>query len=340
MRLSSFYNNLDMDDLKKRMNINTGDLESTDILSGDCFECVKYKAYNLIDIQNYSNVLKYASSLESKLQELEPENAEERERYKILQYWVLRLKLFAFSSLSEGEKLAILKEFTKEILSIGLDIRRILYNFLNFFETDTIILGYSRVFLTALIANQELLGSDEQHFMQSNFKPFVSNWLLEYQGVVRLSGKMGLDPGAFHLVKFMDSNKHVKYLKPLEKETLRELLDLYNWLLNPFSSSGSHNFIKPSSFVQLDSVSLQKAASKFTDEPVIAPNVLIPKAVGQIKADGVKNGLPPLKNVLTQNSVDKNLSLAKSLVNKVPDETRGKIDKKLEELEKRVDFKN
>jgi hypothetical protein len=203
------------------------------LLTGDNFEAVKYQAYSLIDNLDFDGALKYANLLEKKITGYEPQNAN---HYNILWFWVNRLKLFAFSSLSINEQGDLLKNNVLKILQGDLDIKLVLYNFLIHFQSDDIILEYAKSFLSNMIKGQELLGADSDRFVRLNFNPTVENWCKEYISALNTEFRGAkIDPGAFNIVKFLDSNKYVKCLSKEEVKVLKDLLDLCNWLLSPLA---------------------------------------------------------------------------------------------------------
>ncbi len=71
--------------------------------------------------------------------------------------------------------------------------------------------------LSSVSISASALGSNLGAFQQMGFKPTIANWLREYQVIIQSREAIKTEPGAFHIVKFMDTNKYVRLLKPEER---------------------------------------------------------------------------------------------------------------------------
>lgn len=210
------------------------ELSPQDLLFPENFESVKYKAYSFLESYDSNGAMYFAQSLERLLDGLGSNDEQERYVYKIFTYWVLRLRVFSFRRLKEQEKIKLFKEQTLKIISLGLDLKNAVKQYLEGLYSESVVEKIVRNFKVALEDNSKFFGLNfTKSKVGDNFKPTVANWLKEYQSVLKPSGGMKLEPGSFHIVKFMNTNPYVKFLTEDEKQILRDLLDLYNWLLSP-----------------------------------------------------------------------------------------------------------
>lgn len=277
-------------------------IESTspdDLLLPENLDSLKYKAFNFLEYLDLDGALLFADILEKKLTLVSIRNNEQKYIYDILSYWVLRLRIFSYGSLNSKEKGALIKKFLVKMFKLGLDVKKPIVKFLDIFDSLDIILQEIADLLSDLNNSQEYLG-DVKKFPASSFKPIVLEWIGQYQILInQMSKGKKVEPGAFHIVKFMDTNAYVKYLSAEEKNILKEIFDLYNWLLNPISYEDNKQ-------VQNSSTNFQNS-QKFT----------------------LPEGLNETQNNL---SVEQNQPVLKPVVN----EKKDGIDQKLEDLKKRL----
>lgn len=222
--------------IKKRIDPETflDNFRPEDVYYADNFHAIKYAAYYFIDNFDEDGAAVFAEKLAKIVSSLSPTDASQRAVAEILTYWFLRLKVFSFRILPSGEQNELLKTYIVSILENHLNLRQTLFKMIDIFSSGAIIQDLTKNFVSVLTGSVAILGSNSQAFDKNNFKPSVTNWLKEYQSVLRsLGGNVKLQPGAFHNVKFLDTNQYVKLLTAEEKEILKSLLDLYNWLLDP-----------------------------------------------------------------------------------------------------------
>ena len=241
-----------------------------------------------------------------------------------------------------------------------------IFKYIDFYQYDKIIKEDAKIYITALNSSSEFLGSNISQFQQNNFRPTVSNWLKEYQIVINTLNSGNIQAGAFHIVKFMDTNKYIKYLKTDEQKNLRELLDLYNWLLNPIIYSDDEKIEQPSSYIQSQRFELPREISQ-PSAPKLPPVAPAPKNAPTLrpmgdmvdariknnelgikekttfpKPQGVLQSIPTNRRVNPLPEVRPGLSMSPPANYQMPkkeipvENVQEKIDKKLEDLEKRV----
>jgi len=196
------------------------------------FEQVKYQAHYLIESFEFDGAAEFAHDLEAVLRQVRP-TIETNPRFKILVSWLYRLKLFALSSLPVPEQLAIFKEDAVSIISSGLDVKEAVLNALDYLSTGIIFEEFTKAYLNALVSNKTMLGEDSIKKAGVDFRPTVGGWIQEYQQVIGVQSMIAEKPGTFHIIKFVDNNNFVKYLTALERNVLKSILELYNWLMHP-----------------------------------------------------------------------------------------------------------
>lgn len=272
-------------------------LESSTFLELENFEAIKYRACDYIDGLDWDYAVEFSKVLEDRLRQVLPRTSQERKFLRVLWFWVVKLRLFAFNSLSSQDRSDFIKHYLLHALSEGLDVKTYINDALAVYGSEKAIQEDVDGLLFALHNSDENIGTSEE-FGSRNFKPTVENWLREYQAVMR--GGAQVEAGAFHIVKFLDSNQFVKLLNLQEREVLKELLDMYNWLLNPFMYARTNeeeskimrvnkgvlgnNYINKQTFTVPEQLQRQQVAPR----PAPAPKV--PPAVPQPK-------IPPVKKV-------------------------------------------
>jgi hypothetical protein len=222
-----------MDYSQIKTNINVDRLQPWDLFEPANFTSIKHLAYKLIDSLDFDGAVEFGKKLEAKLEQIEPDDKKEAYLKEILNYWVLRLKLFGLSNLTTQEADDLFKKHLLQILTNNFDVRKALLKSIDVFDTGQVVKDQVRIYLDALRNNQEILGSNEQLLKTNNFKPTLSFWIKEYQTILGTMRNAKSEPGTFHILKFLDTNQNTKLLNDDEKEILISLLDLYNWLLAP-----------------------------------------------------------------------------------------------------------
>lgn len=217
--------------IKQRVDTETflDNLHPEDIYSEDSFNAFKYSAFYFIENLDEDGALVFSQKLEKILSLLTPKDANEQSIVKILNYWLLRLKIFCFRVLSDQDKNELFKKYIVNIFKNEIDFRAAVYKYIDIFSSGDFIEDITKGFVSAVTGSQVILGRAD-----GNFKPTVANWIKEYQTILRSFGNnIKLQPGAFHIVKFLDTNQYAKMLKPTEQDVFRDFLDFYNWLLMP-----------------------------------------------------------------------------------------------------------
>lgn len=223
-----------MDNLGFQADVDLESMSTEQLLQRDNFEAIKDKAYSIIDSKDLDAALDYARRLEEKLSIFHPVSEQDSYFYYILRYWALRLRLCAITSMRPQERVQLFKKNILEIIQNDLNIKQTLFGYINFFGSSDTITEETKTFMQAMGANQEVLGENQKAFETSGFLPTVANWLKEYQGMARIQSiGAKMDGGAFRILKFFDSNPNIKLLSEDEKDNLKSLLGLYNWLAAP-----------------------------------------------------------------------------------------------------------
>lgn len=304
--------------------INIGDLDAQDLMVPENFESIKYAAYNIIDEFQRDRALIFANKLELLVKGLDSSDKQEAYVKRIFTYWVLRLKIFAFGKLKLQEKISLLKEHMVKAASFGLEVKPQIIDYLNSYYSKNFVDEATRNYILAINGSQEILGTDPS-LPQAGFKPTLGNWLREYQATLQASNEDKGGAGTFHILKFLDTNPQVKFLKAEEKEILKSLLDFYNWLLNPVfyvteikdespvSYINRQKFILPPEEVRpLVSVPQQPAVIPQVKPPTVAlPKFSSPSSGLNLQggAGGVnlKPPLPPISGKPAGLDIDKKL---------------------------------
>jgi hypothetical protein len=224
-----------MDNIEIKKIEDLKDIDLSVVLQEDYFDAIKYYASELIDDLDWDGSIELAKVLDQKISGQHVDEQDKKNKVDILYFWVLKLKLFAFSTLPEREKIEVFKNDIVDIINFGLDINYAISLYLSVFDSPDIIINESKSFISGLLSSQKFLIPANDKFDKLNFKPTVSNWLKEYQLVSKSSKMEELEQGAFYTVKFFNSNQLVNGLSIQNKEALGSLIDIYNLLLKPIS---------------------------------------------------------------------------------------------------------
>lgn len=224
-------------------------IQPAQIFEEQFFSAIKDEADGLIESLEYDGAADFSRQLEGILASVSPDDSNVLE-YNILLYWMYRLKLFAFSVLKPKEKDEIFKNEIVTILSLGLDVKDFLSETINFYDSTLVIESITKGYLTSLLSSVAVLGEKSIKRKNVNFKPTVGNWISQYQASFVGRGNKIDSPGTFHIVNFFNTNEFARVLDEAEKKLLRELLELYDWLLKPVIIDGGEpqiiDYAKPS----------------------------------------------------------------------------------------------
>jgi tetrahydromethanopterin S-methyltransferase subunit G len=263
--------------------------------------------------------------------------------FKLLEY-----EIWSIWRLPQEEVLFLLKNYALNLAkntNLLTDMQAVVYT--NDWDYDK---DFSQVFSNALLQNKEVLGN--------NSNSTVGFWIKE---CINYSTHNKSKITTFQVANFLTKDPAIQKLEQAEKIILSDILNLYVWFFEPridvdeiikykeeVTDKRAEEIEKReyqnAEYSQQSSPS-QEISESLLPQKASAPITFIPpilKPIDKIQMPvALKSIIPPLKPFSPpfQNTVLPP-SLPKANVNKVPDETRGKIDKKLEELEKRVDFKN
>src|SRR3989338_3761744 len=101
-------------------------LSAQDLTRPENFTAIKQQGYSFIDNYDYSGAVNFAKKLSAKLEQYTLKEDSEWYFWKILQFWVVRLKLFSYTDLSSLEKKELVQKHILEIVNQGLDIKKII----------------------------------------------------------------------------------------------------------------------------------------------------------------------------------------------------------------------
>ncbi len=205
------------------------DIEPSKVFELEIFTKIKYEAAALIDNQEKDGAAEYARYLVNVLENVEPRNNKQFEIYNVLFFWLYRLKIFAFSSLSLQEQLDIFKHEIVQIFLLKLDLVETVSESLKILSGSDFLEKRTKDYMLALIDSDATLGN----FKEGNFNGQVKSWLAEYRQSMAKKGSGMSDFGAFHILNFFNSSKYTKGLKEGEKEVLKSVFELFNWLNEP-----------------------------------------------------------------------------------------------------------
>ncbi len=321
-------------------------LEPSGIFEVSNFESIKYYSCDCIDNLEWDEAVSIARIIDDKLKQVNPKNTEEQFIFRALFFWSYKLKLFVFRNFSASDQNELIKKNIVKMLAFGLDVENYIANALNFYGSEKPIRESVSNIISSINNSSDILGSNFNAFNQADFKPVTSNWIKEYQVVLRVE-KAGsnIEPGAFHILKFMDSNQYVRNLNANEKDTLKSLLDLYNWLLQPLiyvvDKESSSNYLSSQKNIIPDSVRPSLQTPPVVAKPVAPPVVPKVKPVNLAEVmknkdkidlgsgSGIRFGGQESNQSISQSANQKNLQGEQKPKAQVD------IEKKLEDLKKR-----
>lgn len=187
---------------------------------------MKDQAYDFIDVSDRSGAVVFAKRLEQLLREVNPPATEsDREAIEVVKFWQARLKFFGFPSMTVQEQVNFFKNDVQEALKNGWDIKERISRYFDLYSEATIE-EVKKTFLNSLRENKSPLFEKAPTLT-------VGGILAQYQ--INLSDRKlkGLLPGAFDVLNFSNTNPNFRSLNEDEKDIVRSILALYNWLLSP-----------------------------------------------------------------------------------------------------------
>lgn len=311
----------------------------SEILEDENFGLIKDIGARLYENLDFDTALEFSNKLDSLLNQLSPSSDKEWKRVEVLKRWVYQLKLLAFGNLNAREKLTIFKQDIAEILLLGLDVREAVFNYLNLFSDGEIYKTETQSYLLSLQSSQAVLGSKTNEFNKVNFKPTVANWLKEYQASLRNKNAAQDNNGAFFVINFFNTNPYVKFLENIEQDALRQLFELFDWLVDPIVYTDQPDSPTEASYISQQNFRLPAELSNKQTPPTvpIAPNS---NSLFKVKLENIsrqKNTNFPKQSQSSfypsQAEKDKN---AKTTPSKAELLLQKQIDKKLDELKNKA----
>jgi hypothetical protein len=193
------------------------------------FESIKYNAYACIDNLDWVEAENFSLLLSGLLSQVDPENKLEKRKFDILEFWLLRLKLFIFDNLDIKNQTDLIKNNIVKILRNNLDIQSVIYNSVSRFSGQILVKDQAKLYTNMLLDSQSILtfaGAPQQ----TDFVPNVGNWLRAYQESINMR-KTTVSPGRFEILNFTNKSPFMILLDSPGKAVLKSLLELYNWLI-------------------------------------------------------------------------------------------------------------
>lgn len=247
-------------------------INPSQVFEMEIFAQIKSEAYAFMESSDYDKCFIFADQLEEILKQISPSNEEQQSIYSVLARWVFRLKLFSFRKLSNQQQVDMIKEYIVFFFQNGFDLKEAIYKDLDLFLSAEAVKKRAEDFLNAVIRSQAFLGDAKDKFMAAKFLPTVTNWISEYRASINKKS-LNFKPGAFEFTSFMQSNRNVKFLTSAEKEVLRGILELYNWLSNPEDlinskkNSSEQTFQKDNTYVSFQNFKLPIKNTEQSDFP-------------------------------------------------------------------------
>ncbi len=254
-------------------------VDPSEIFQTEIFENIKYTSFYFIESIDHEGAANFANILEKALGQNASNNLDSNVKYKILKFWVLRLKLFGFECLDTRERINLFKTNIVDILSNDLDFKEAVFRYIDVFETPSLVIEITKGYINALASSQIILGEGVAKFQKDDFQPTVSNWLKQYQYSINQKAT-NLKPSAFEVINFLNKDTNVKYLSHSERKILNSLLELYNWLISPLVYVDSKSSIQESQYISRQKFEIpkevfQSVQSVQTHVPLVEP--VIPK---------------------------------------------------------------
>lgn len=185
----------------------------------DRLEALKAAAYNLIDSYDLPGAYQFVRKLEKIMKELSPQSESEKDNWVIAYFWLVRLKVATFQVSTLPEQLEIFQKFLIFALKNKFDIQQEVTKYLELFSTPKMISEILTSFLHAVTKSPLTFG-----------KLTIENWIIQYHSSLAARRIKGIRPGTFDIVNFLNNNNYARALTPEEKNLLKSLLALYNWM--------------------------------------------------------------------------------------------------------------
>lgn len=331
------------------------DIEPSKVFELEIFTKIKYEAATLIDNQEKDGAAEYARYLVNVLENVEPRNNKQFEIYNILFFWLYRLKIFAFSSLSLQEQLDIFKHEIVQIFLLKLDLVETVSESLKILSGSDFLEKRTKDYMLALIDSDATLGN----FKEGNFNGQVKSWLAEYRQSMAKKGSGMSDFGAFHILNFFNSSKYTKGLKEEEKEVLKSVFELFNWLNEPIIyaqqrsvSSAKSSYItaerfvipeedEPKENIEAAETILEPPVKKLDIQEVLnrGSGIKMSNPNAEAQSESLKSSAAPSAQVKVEAKQEvENLDSLSAITKQIEEKKRiaqEEINKKLENLRKR-----
>lgn len=259
-------------------------IQLTDIYSPEGLSLLKDEAYDLIENADHPAAAHLARELEYALPQLSPQSEEERTSLDVAAYWLVRLKVFSFSALTNEERLHIFSKDISLIIKNGLNLPASILSDVALATTSdsgNILKGYAN----ALRGNNSIFSKNVPNVAT------IGEWIQEYQKFLNGKSVRVLDPTSADVITFINTSPLAKQLAIEERGYLRELLSLYNFLISsPIVISSRQALSSPSSrgpFVAVQPVQTFRAIpSSASEKPSVSPQTKVYSGASIIQEKG------------------------------------------------------
>jgi hypothetical protein len=273
---------------------------------------IDQKINDIVTRDKPHEALRFAKTLEDFVKQNNLKSSNEAV-YNKLTHLIFRLYIFALVLVPKIVFENILTKNLKEALDITFHVDNEVYDLTERIERRLLV--YPSLLLEEnkkelvpfLFLNQQLVGSRNLYLSQelSNEKPTIANWLKFYSKEIGQGHHQSLQRS-----EFMCSNIDILALTIPEKELLRKLFLLYDWLLEPvpidIPGLNDSNDTNPNSqntpLSNTDSFELNLS----TGTPPVSPPTPKNNVVDLSNMPATSSGTMPLNNVIDLKNIHKN----------------------------------
>lgn len=164
--------------------------------------------------------------------------ANQKESFQKLQILLKRIKIFLLPNLSKEE---VEEALRGEEIVVGLrdmDLKQKIKDYLDFHHDDLIGWSYRSGALTALRANQNIIGGGKE-WPAGDFEPTIAGWLRDYDRAAPSQKPRG----NLERLNYLNRSDYVKKISQEERHLLTEILEIYDFLRYQPSDSLVVDFI-------------------------------------------------------------------------------------------------
>lgn len=272
-------------------------IDAGTLLTSEGLNQLKEYAYAVMEARRTEDALLFARELETLMKGTTPSNEQQQNIASAAMFWMFKLKLFSFRRLTDQEKVSFFRQEILFYLLNQLDLVEGIGDYFAYYGDPETVLELAKNYMRLLQENNTIVSANAE-FKNKGINPSVGYWFKEYQAY-RIS-QNNLKPDRFALNSFLNNFGMVKLVAPDEKALLADLLNFFNYLLQP-TVNVSKNEGRVGSFVNQQTFSIPNGGvSDVTPVQRPAAPVNIPEAPVPPKApvtlDEVKP-IPPKEEV-------------------------------------------